>query len=190
MTSPSYPQINLLGLPIELLHATFLFLATDSLMNLGLTCHTAHGIVAKLPSWCRHELYRDQKLFSTPEVYESVFRRAVDVPPRLMFGGDASAYIHGVVSIPLDRESLLPIDAALIVRILDTFTSLRETSFFGCLPSGEEFFAFGVSGTEGLHIDIARAAETGSVRQRIPRKTHCTGASLSWGSFRQRCLGK
>ncbi|KXS13969.1 hypothetical protein M427DRAFT_356308 [Gonapodya prolifera JEL478] len=123
----NHPHILLLRLPLEVIHTIFSFLATDSLANVSLTCHAALRAVAKLPTWTRLHFWIEN-VYNKREEFASAIERAVAVPQRAGFCGNATWLASHLVSITLDRD-FLPVSLDLIFRILDSFTALREASF-------------------------------------------------------------
>ncbi|KXS15615.1 hypothetical protein M427DRAFT_56684 [Gonapodya prolifera JEL478] len=135
MSSSKHTQ--LLHLPLETLQRILSHLATDFLVTLSQTSRAARSVVVDLPTWTNHHLTVEVRKLTSSR-FESAIRRAITAPRWIVFNNDAPAFIRNATSINLDRI-YLPIDVSLILHILDTFTSLRDASFIGCLKSGMNF---------------------------------------------------
>ncbi|KXS16048.1 hypothetical protein M427DRAFT_56334 [Gonapodya prolifera JEL478] len=131
---------NLLDLPSEVLHHIFSFLATDSLVNISLTCQTCLRIVGQLKTWSHHH-FRVESAYHSSHEFEAAIKRAMTLPTWTLFAGDTTAFANTVTSITLDmsRNGHFPIDTGLIFLIMEIFIAIREARFVGCLSSGREF---------------------------------------------------
>ncbi|KXS10702.1 hypothetical protein M427DRAFT_464175 [Gonapodya prolifera JEL478] len=156
---------RLLDLPNEVLHAIFAFLATDSLINLSFTCHSGCSIVRQLKTWSRHHLQVELNVYRSSTEFETAIKRAVTAPRLRIYSGYATVFVNSVTAITLDAGAdHLPIDIALIFRIMDTFTALKEARFIGCLSSGLSLVETVVSSAANTQRPMARWMARGNLK--------------------------
>ncbi|KXS15082.1 hypothetical protein M427DRAFT_70179 [Gonapodya prolifera JEL478] len=180
---------HLLDLPFEILEAIFSFLATDSLASSAIACRNGGRIARELRTWSGEHHLRVENTFGSSEKFQKAIQRAISVPLRAIFNGDASASASCVTMVTLDRE-YMPIDVTLIGRILDTFTSVREARFVGCLAFGSDFVEMGSKERVSRWMGGAlRVLDLSDSKGRVMAKAkgplgrnHCTGET-AWKSF-------